>query len=481
MSLEKRYLWRVYCLGPPARYETIISEAEPTTCPSGGEIDPNETIMLESLYIDLVSEGYVNIESLLSDNQAVRINASNTNGGMVISSGFGGTIINSTNAINISAAAASSFSTTLGNLDLEASAGLTNIDAGSGINLGNKDSTDIINIGTPFADKTITIGNQNANSQINVRAGGGGMNLDVLGSLSLDATGQTSNFTLNTTGDAQNLVLALTGSTNSGIIIDSAGIGEDSIRLLTPGGIHADAAGTINLATAGNMILDASFNGGTINISAGAQGVSINATGTGVVGIGHWSGGDIYIGTADVPRNIIIGNTNTTTSVTINSGTGGINIGNNENTGQIQIGNSTTSKTIVLGNNASSSRLYTRYGLNGWIKHQESHVDLQDTDTILTYPNLLVGILAGAPTANRILTLPDTLDFTGLVINDALDFTVINTGGSGSYLLQSGVGGSIIGLAEISPSVNISGNNYAGSAQFKLRIIENGYIVYRLS
>lgn len=176
MSTIERYLWKVYCLGPPAHYETVISETEPTVCPvGGGPIDPQETLKLGALFIDLVTEGYMNLESQLADNQALKIIASNPNGGIVMSSGFGGINVLTTNSISLNGAAASNFTTTNGNLVLNAVAGLTNIDGGSGINLGNDAASTPILIGTSNNLKHVSIGSINTTSSTSINSGTGGL------------------------------------------------------------------------------------------------------------------------------------------------------------------------------------------------------------------------------------------------------------------------------------------------------------------
>ena len=170
MSFVERYVWRVYVPSRSA-YETVISETEPTTAGDGAAIDMNETIKLQSLFIDLSTPGYLNLESTLSDNQAVTINASDINGGIRVLSGIGGILVGTTNAIALNAAAASNFTTTNGNLTLEATAGLVNIDAVSGINIGNNATTTPILIGTSANVKTVEIGNSTGTSSTTINAG----------------------------------------------------------------------------------------------------------------------------------------------------------------------------------------------------------------------------------------------------------------------------------------------------------------------
>jgi hypothetical protein len=314
------------------------------------------------------SDGYIQLISNLADSQAVILTAANTNGGISMTAGIGGIDVDTTNSITLDAAAASNFTTTNGNLILRATAGLLNIDGGSGMNIGNDASSNPILIGTSSNAKTLTIGNLTGASQVNVLAGTGGFLLDTAsgGTISLDATGASCNFTVATTGAGQDLGLYVTGSTDSSIILDSAGTGADAIRFNTTGGIDADATGTINLASGSNsgaaITLDAAFNNGGINLSAGSQGIAINATGSGFVGIGHWSGGEIQIGTAAVARDITIGNVTGATSLTLNSGTGAINIGTSI-AKTINIGNFTGATGVVIsggsGNVAINSTAYS--------------------------------------------------------------------------------------------------------------------------
>lgn len=474
MSLQKRYLWRVYVIGPPSRYETIISETEPTVGPGGEPIRTDETIILESLFVDLVTDGYINIESTLADNQAVRISASNVNGGVDINAGFGGITIDSTNTISLDANAASNFTTSNGNLTLNSTNALTNIDGGTGINIAT-------------TSPVINIGNQISTSQTNIQAGNGGFNVDVGdgGTISLDATGSVCNWTVNTNANNQDLVLALLNATDSSIILESQGIGSDAIRLSTAGGIVANANDTINIISNNNVggaiTLDTSINNGGITLSAGSQGIAINSTG--LVGIGHWYGGDIVLGTASVSRNIIIGNSTGSTLVALESGTGGIFIGNNSTTGPIEIGNSTTARTIRLGNSTANTRLFLRHGTSGLVKQQPVPVSLADANATLTINNLLTSLLVINTSSNRTLTLPTANDvvsgISSIQINDSIDFSIVNTSSTGTVSVTAGSNGSIQGTSTVYAAINNS-----GSGLFRLVVTNVStptYIVYRIA
>jgi hypothetical protein len=267
MSLE-RYLWRVYCTFTNS-YEVTISDTEPTVCPVDGEaIDSSLTTILESRFEDIVTDGYVHIESMLADNRAIVIDASDAAGGIDIDAGTGGIAIDTTNALSLDAGAESNFTTSNGNLELQATAGLLNLDGGSGMNIGNDSGTTPILMGTSANAKNITIGNTTSTSTLTLYSGTGG------------------------------------------------------IITYAMGNIDTDTSGTINLATSnsagGAITLDASSNNGGVTISSGTQGIAINSNG-GLIGIGHWSGGNMDFGTAAVARTITMGNTTGATSFTVNS------------------------------------------------------------------------------------------------------------------------------------------------------------------
>jgi hypothetical protein len=495
--MSERYLWRVWCI-TEGQYVTTVQATAPTECPndSGHSIDSTQTAIIDTLFTDIIEEGYINIESILADNQAVKIQASNAAGGIDIDSGSGGITIDSTNAISIDAGAASNLTCSVGNLELRATAALVNIDGGSGINIGSLTETAPINVGTPSSSRTITIGNLTTSSQVNILTGTGGFLVDTAsgGGISLDATGASCNFTLASTGDAQDLTIALTGSNNSSIILSSAGTGTDAIILNTAGGIDADATGPINIATGSNIggaiTLDAAFNNGGITISSGSQGIAINS-GTGLLGIGHWSAGNMEIGTSATDRTITVGNTTGATSIVLNSGTGGITIGNNANGGEVQIANTTNAKTLTIGNSTGASKTFFRWGTGGLIKSQPAPTSLSNTSQTVTIAALLTGILFMTPTTDRTVTLPTAANavagITGVAIGDCIDFSIINLGSNDNLIIVAvNTGGTLTGNGEVLTNENTLNTykNGAGSI-FRMRFTNvtassEAYTVYRV-
>ena len=454
MSLQ-RYLWHVYCV-TEGQYVSTISDTKPTTCPNDPlhTIDPVATAIIQSRYTDITADSYLNLESQLADNQALKINASDPNGGIDIDAGFGGITVDTTNAISLNANAASNFTTTMGNLTLEATAGLVNIDAVSGINLGNGTTTTPIDIGSSANSKTINIGNDTGTTGVTLRSGTGKINLN------------------------------------------SADTDSDAIVAYSAGGIDVDAIGLINIASANNTVsaitLDSSFGGGGMVLSSGAQGVILTSNG-GPIALGSWSGGDIYIGTAAVARTISIGNTTTTTSVNIQSGTGGIVIGNDANTGEIQIGNVANDKTVIIGNNSTNSRLFLRCGNSGCIKHQSAENALSDADHTLTIADIIKNIFTIPPTLDRTLTLDTAVNavagISGVQINDSIDFTIINNSipaDEAIVTIVPGTGGTLIGNGIVAPFQNsIPTYLTSGSGTFRLRFTNvtggtEAYTLYRV-
>lgn len=395
-----RNLWRLYC-PVEQQYVTVISLTKPLVCPNDGtEVDPNITEIIDSDVAGIVSDGYINIESILADNQAIRINASDPNGGIQVNAGFGGIRVDTTNSISLDAAAASNFTTSNGNLELKATAGLVNIESGSGINVGEDAATPIVNVAASANSKTVNIGNNTGTTAVAIRSGSGK------------------------------------------ITLNSADTTPTAIQTYSSGGTDIQAAGVIKLASADNTVnaitMDSSFNGGGMVFASGAQGIFFSSNG-GPIGVGAWSGGDVFIGTAGVARN------------------------------------------IVVGNNIGSSALINRYGAGGYIRHQEPIIALADADAVLLISQILAALFTITPTATRTLTLPTAVDaVAGMVaaqIGDAVDFNIINLAAGIDVVLAAGTGGSIVG------NTTITGNT-TGIFRLRLNNVTSGtesYTVYRLN
>ena len=472
---NRRYLWRVYCLGFN-HYATVYSETEPTSCPTDGSpIDPDQTVIVEASFREITTEGYIFLDSSLADNQAIVIKASDANGGIDIDAGFGGIAIDTTNSISLDAAAASNFTTTNGNLSLLATNGLIEIHAPN-------TSTGGINIGT-LTTPLIIIGNTNGTSALTLQSGTGGINANSLGDYNLTATGQ--------------LTLLSTSATDDAITLDTSGAGSGITMLTGSGGLLMNsAAGQIEIGTTNTAVdavrIDTSGSSGGIFLAAGSSGISIGNDGVAhPINIGNFVGGTgvtIYAGTGNVDINstqtvtvsantsvnvgntagtvVNIGNTVGGTAVTIDAGFGAINIGNN------------SANPIRIGATLGSNQVFIRRGTGGLIQTQPAHIT-KSTSSTLTASEVLTSII-NADTGSITLTLPTAAEMVAgipLAINDdSVDFSIINTGGA-SVTLTPGVGGTILGD-------NIISVAETGSFRLRLTSVSGGseaYIVYRLN
>lgn len=451
---------------------------------------PEETTLdgLVAAHVPLASntiietDGYLQLISNLADSQSIQIRAMDTNGGIYAYAGAGGIAFDTTNALTVTCGATIAISNTAGNITFDTPA-LININGDSGVNIGNEAVAAPVNVGTGAAAKTITVGNSTGATAIALYSG--------TGAITLNSTNSTAN----------------------------------SIQINSSGGITTSVAGVINLATSnatGSAItLDAAFGGGGVVLSAGSQGIAINAA-SGLIGIGHWSGGDISVGTAAVARTITIGNStgattlalttgsggvamNSTGAVVINSsgstlnlgtfadnfavniGTGGsrvttigntnassaVNIvsgsfgatfGNDGSGGEIQIAASANAKTIRVGNTTGGSRIFHKWGTGGHITYQPSPTALSDADATLTIANLLAGLFTISPSVDRSLTLPTAAlavaGISSVSVDDCIDFYImhLSTGAADPVInIIMGGGGTAVGNMVIAPSVNNAG------------------------
>ncbi|ARF11605.1 hypothetical protein Klosneuvirus_2_41 [Klosneuvirus KNV1] len=540
------YLWRVYCI-TEGQYVTTVSATMPTTCPNnaGHTIDSTATVIMESLFNNIYSDGYINIQSALADNQAIKIRASDTNGGIDIDAGLGGIAVDTTNSISLDAAAASNFTTSMGNLTLEATAGLVTIDGGSGLTIGNGSTTTPIYIGTSLYTKDVEIGNNSGSTLLALRSGTGGISVNsvktasnaidiysaggiaanaagliniasgnnTVSAITLDASSGGGGMVL--TSGAQGIILTSNGGplalgswSGGDLYLGTAAVarsisvgnstGSTTITANSgTGGTTISSTGIVNLSstntTTNAITLDSSGSTGGIVLTSGTQGIYLSSN-SGPIALGSFTGGDIYIGTASVARTINIGNTTSSTALVLSAGTGGIAIGNDSSTGEIQVGKTTNAKVITVGNSTGTSRLFNRFGTGGFIKHQSPAISLSDADATLTITDILKSIFTIIPTVDRTLTLPTAAlavaGISGVEADDAIEFTIINKSTSANeahIIIASGTGGSIDGNDVINPKQNNVGSYFtSGSGTFRMSFTNvtggsEAYVVYRIS
>jgi hypothetical protein len=141
----------------------------------------------------------------------------------------------------------------------------------------------------------------------------------------------------------------------------------------------------------------------------------------------------------------------------------------------ISLGSMSGPCQIILG--TDQTKVFERYG-SGIIKYQSPEINLLDQDSVLEISQILAGLFTINPTSNRTLTIDSAANLvngiTGLAINDAVDFTIMNLG-TNDIIINSIDGTILSGM-----NVNI---NPGFSGTFRIRftnIISPGYTLYRL-
>jgi hypothetical protein len=161
------------------------------------------------------------------------------------------------NAISLTSSTTSSFTTSLGDLTLDAQSGYTVLK--SGINASNAVQITGTNAGGGVA---ILSG---ATSQITLTAGSGGIQgLASGGSINLISNAGASSFIVNSSSANQSLTIGVNGSTDSSLILQSAGTNTQAILLNT-----SSSNGSIAIENQGGLGV------GNVNILAGSGGLNV--------------------------------------------------------------------------------------------------------------------------------------------------------------------------------------------------------------
>jgi hypothetical protein len=246
-----------------------------------------------------VTDSSLFLTSTGTNSDAIRINSSNTSGGIDIDAGTGGATIDTTGGISLDSATTSNFtvtgtgdltlsttagsanliggeavvdavrifaSDTSGGIDIDAGTGGATIDTTGGISLDSTTASNFTVTGSADLTLSTTAGSanllageaasdairifaSNASGGIDMDAGTSGATLDTTGAISLDSAA-ASNFTVATTSNNQNLTLSVTGATDSKVLVSSSGTGQSAIDIqASAGGINATATNLINIQT----------------------------------------------------------------------------------------------------------------------------------------------------------------------------------------------------------------------------------------
>lgn len=468
---QNSYVWRVYCV-TEGQYVATISDTEPTTCPNnaGHTIDPSQTAILSTNFINIQTDSYINIQSTLADNQAININASDPNGGVDVNAGLGNITLNTDIGIGSPGAV------------ILKSGALVNVDGVSGVNIGNSPTTQtpVINIGTTpaLSSQTINVGpvTPTGTATVNVRSGSGGLVIDTnsgAGNVAvssrgilLDANGVASHLSLATTGAGQDLTIGLTGATASRIMVSSAGTGADAINLGTSAtaGLTSNT-GTVSLvsnvasATAlsltalsgGGITLSASASGGGIVLSGGTAGVVVDASGGDLL-FGQFNGGNVYLGTFASSRAITIGNLTTNTALVERWGTTG---GNVQAGGETDLGTPGTSPVTP-----TTAQLLKR--------------------VVLLAPSVAVNF--ELPLASAMVSYVNGLmSFPGIMADDSFDFSIVNLNGANTVTVTRNA--TDVTDGSLTRGNMVVGISSSGSFRVRLKTVTGtpAYDVYRLA
>lgn len=306
-----------------------------------------------------------------------------------------------------------------------------------------------------------------------------------------------------------------TSSSGGGITLSSGSFG--FIVQVAFGGLcnigNDTSTGDINIGTGASerdVVVGSTTNASSTTLQSGTGGLSltstdavtINATGalelnssSSAVSVGNnTSAQNINIGTGAGSKSLALGSTNSGSSTSISAGTGGLTIGNDANSGEIQIGNVSQDKSIIVSNNSSNTRLVTRWGNSGNIKHQPAESTFGDFNNAASMFNVRSQILTVPPTADRTMTLPDAStvvgDWSGTQVNDCFDFSIINNStdaNAANVTVVMGSGGTAVGDMVVRSRSNTANDFYtSGSGLFRLRVTNitassEAYTVYRLA
>jgi hypothetical protein len=278
------------------------------------------------------------------------------------------------NAVTIAVGSSSTFLVTGGNLTLNASGGSAILES----NLNSNNAVQII-AQNAVGGVNVLAGQD---GQIQLTAGSGGIQgLTSGGSINLTANNATASFVVNSSAASQNLTVAVNGTTDSKLVLQSAGTNPTQAILIQStniaGGIQISnsnnglGTGTITtLAGSGGYQL-ATNTGGSINLTASAAASSfvVNTTAANqnlTIGVNNPTASQLILQSAgtNATNAILIQNTNTAGSIQLTNGA--------QSTGQIRLDTGSSGLSAVTqpggginlaANGASSSFInYTSAG-----------------------------------------------------------------------------------------------------------------------
>lgn len=242
---------------------------------------------------------------------AVRIVASNGAGGIDIDSGTGGITIDSTDAISIDAAAASNFTTSAGDVTIQATTGSVNInaleDAAQAIYLhANGGTSETIQLhsdqGTGATSVyllsdvggiTLTATGLTDANAIDINASAGGIDVDAAGQVNI-ASSQNASDAVSINASAGGIEIIAVGAAAEDLVLQNT---NGSVNVVAG---EADAAAVSIQAASGGLDADFALSCDIVSSQAAATAISLNASdGAGGVTIAAGTGGLLFGNQAD--------------------------------------------------------------------------------------------------------------------------------------------------------------------------------------
>lgn len=404
-----------------------------------------------------------------TDQSAVQITSSNAAGGIQISSGATGTVgvtggsggftvdTAAGGAISLDAVgAASNFSVATSGSGQNLSLGITGAFDSQVIveSSGTSATVDALVINTTNTAGNIRISNAAglaAGGAISVLSGSDGMSLttNTSGTLSLLAQGASASFTVNSDGAGEHLTISQSGTTDSSLILQSAGINTSN-----------SAISILNTNTAGNISISNAASGtGSVDVSAGTGGLSgitqnggpvsftsVGATTT-IQASTNASGQDVIIqvvGATD--SSVILASSGTgSDAIKFNStaggirgdaATGGVHFETSDSTNGIRLATATAGIPVQIGTTSSLTTIFGNLDVLGTTTSIESTVVTID-DNIIFVNNAPAGTSDGGMAVKRFQSANDS--GTGDVVADTATATgTAQAGTSTSITLAAG-------------------------------------------
>uniref|UniRef100_A0A6C0E813 S-layer family protein n=1 Tax=viral metagenome TaxID=1070528 RepID=A0A6C0E813_9ZZZZ len=402
---------------------------------------------------------------------AVRINASDTDGGIDIDAGSGGITIDTTGPLSLTNTTSGITIDTSGTFSIDSSTsdGASNVThvGSAGNDLTVSCTGGSLNLlGGEAINNAVRINTINAAGGIDIDAGTGGIAIDTTGSLSLTGNSATGNavrinsnnaaggididagtggIAIDTTGA---LSLDSSATTASSNLTHAGGAGHDLTVSCTNGSLNLTAGEAANnaitiTAGAGGIDINASTGGitidtsGAISIDSEASGAPSNLTHVGSAGNDltvSCTGGSLNLRGGEAAADAVRINTiNAAGGIDIDGGTGGITI---DTTGSLSLtGNSATGNAVRINSNNAAGGIDIDAGTGGIAIDTTGSLSLDSSATGASSNLTHVG------SAGNDLTVSCTNGSLNLTAGEAANNAITITAGAGGIDINASTGG----------------------------------------